>query len=113
MAGCRNAKKMGMPLLGLQDFILAGERRSDPIGRGTAEEVEMTEDIDTFASMFTGPPEGASRNDRRYCSFCGRSNDEVEEMVIGPCVLICADCVEMCADLVRERREAKAQAVQE
>lgn len=42
MAGCRNAKKMGMPSPCLQDFILAGERRSDPIGRGMAEEVEMT-----------------------------------------------------------------------
>lgn len=104
---------MGMPLLGLQACPVTGNRGSDHRCRGMAEEVEMTEDIDTFASMFTGPPEGASRNDRRYCSFCGRSNDEVEEMVIGPCVLICADCVEMCADLVRERREAKAQAVQE
>ena len=30
------------------------------------------------------------------CSFCGRSQNEVEQLVIGPGVNICKDCLDMC-----------------
>ena len=30
------------------------------------------------------------------CSFCGRTQNEVEQLIIGPGVNICKDCLDMC-----------------
>ncbi len=35
-----------------------------------------------------------------YCSFCGKSQHEVEKLIAGPTVVICDECVELCADIV-------------
>lgn len=34
------------------------------------------------------------------CSFCGKSQDQVERMISGPGVYICDTCVELCMDIV-------------
>ncbi len=34
------------------------------------------------------------------CSFCGKSQDQVERMISGPGVFICDSCVELCMDIV-------------
>lgn len=40
------------------------------------------------------------------CSFCGRSENDVEKMITGPNgVYICSDCVEICADILKKERE--------
>ena len=36
------------------------------------------------------------------CAFCGKTQDEVERMLIGPNIYICNECVELCYDLLRE-----------
>lgn len=36
------------------------------------------------------------------CNFCGKSQDEVERMIIGPGVNICNECIELCASLLGE-----------
>src|SRR5690554_2190251 len=35
-----------------------------------------------------------------YCSFCGKSQDEVKKLIAGPSVYICDDCVSLCTDIV-------------
>lgn len=30
------------------------------------------------------------------CSFCGRSQSQVDQLIIGPGVNICKDCIDMC-----------------
>jgi ATP-dependent Clp protease ATP-binding subunit ClpX len=37
-----------------------------------------------------------------YCSFCGKSQHEVQKLIAGPTVFICNECVELCADIVEE-----------
>ncbi|HZH26350.1 MAG TPA: ATP-dependent Clp protease ATP-binding subunit ClpX, partial [Azospirillaceae bacterium] len=37
-----------------------------------------------------------------YCSFCGKSQDEVEKLIAGPAVFICNECVTLCADILRD-----------
>ena len=37
-----------------------------------------------------------------YCSFCGKSQDEVKKLIAGPGVYICDECVELCNDILRE-----------
>lgn len=39
-----------------------------------------------------------------YCSFCGKSQDEVICLIAGPTVFICDECVAICVDVVSERR---------
>ena len=34
-----------------------------------------------------------------YCSFCGRSQDEVEQLIAGPTVYICDACVSLCVEI--------------
>jgi hypothetical protein len=40
-----------------------------------------------------------------YCSFCGKSQHEVSQLIAGPTVFICNECVDLCTDIIRERRE--------
>ena len=42
------------------------------------------------------------------CSFCGRSQNEVEQLVIGPGVNICKDCIEMCCNVLERDGERPA-----
>jgi ATP-dependent Clp protease ATP-binding subunit ClpX len=36
------------------------------------------------------------------CSFCGKSQDEVEKLIAGPDVYICDECIELCNEIVLE-----------
>ena len=37
-----------------------------------------------------------------FCSFCGRSESEVDKLIAGPNAFICNECIEMCVDLIAE-----------
>ncbi len=39
------------------------------------------------------------------CSFCGKRQDEVEHMIIGPGVNICNECISLCHSLLEENGE--------
>lgn len=42
------------------------------------------------------------------CSFCGKTQDEVEKLIAGPGgVFICDECVELCCDIIDEEFEAE------
>ncbi len=40
-----------------------------------------------------------------YCSFCGKTQNEVEKMITGPSVNICNECVDVCNDVIEESRK--------
>jgi ATP-dependent Clp protease ATP-binding subunit ClpX len=40
-----------------------------------------------------------------YCSFCGKSQDEVRKLIAGPTVYICDECVELCNEIIAEEYE--------
>lgn len=42
-----------------------------------------------------------SKDKLLYCSFCGKSQDEVKKLIAGPSVYICDDCVSLCTDIIR------------
>jgi ATP-dependent Clp protease ATP-binding subunit ClpX len=45
-----------------------------------------------------------------YCSFCGKSQNEVRKLIAGPSVYVCDECVELCNDIIREElQESQAQ----
>jgi ATP-dependent protease Clp ATPase subunit len=53
--------------------------------------------------MTENPPEikeAPKRRDKFYCSFCGKSQDEVFKLIAGPTVFICDGCVILCMDIV-------------
>ncbi|NLW03718.1 MAG: ATP-dependent protease ATP-binding subunit ClpX [Pseudomonadaceae bacterium] len=41
-----------------------------------------------------------SKDKLLYCSFCGKSQDEVKKLIAGPSVYICDDCVNLCTDII-------------
>lgn len=45
-----------------------------------------------------------------YCSFCGKSQNEVRKLIAGPSVYICDECVELCNDIIREEQEENEEA---
>ncbi len=40
------------------------------------------------------------------CSFCGKSQDEVEKLIAGPEVFICDECIELCNEIVHDDVDA-------
>ena len=38
------------------------------------------------------------------CSFCGKTEQDVQVLIAGPGVSICDECVDLCQELVRKRR---------
>ncbi|MCB0330090.1 MAG: AAA family ATPase, partial [Bdellovibrionales bacterium] len=41
-----------------------------------------------------------------FCTFCGKSQEEVQKLVAGPGVYICDECVELCNDILHEELAA-------
>lgn len=37
------------------------------------------------------------------CSFCGKSQKQVKQLIAGPGVYICDECIELCNEIIRER----------
>ena len=40
-----------------------------------------------------------------YCSFCGKSQNEVKKLIAGPSVHVCDECVALCNDIIRDDAE--------
>ena len=47
---------------------------------------------------------GDDKGDGRllYCSFCGKSQEEVKKLIAGPSVYVCDECVELCNDIIKD-----------
>ncbi|MDU7015963.1 MAG: ClpX C4-type zinc finger protein, partial [Streptococcus mitis] len=37
-----------------------------------------------------------------YCSFCGKSQEEVQKIIAGNNAFICNECVELAQEIIRE-----------
>ena len=48
-----------------------------------------------------GPAVGGAGSGSIYCSFCGRSKDDVPRIIAGPGVFICSECVAVCEQTFR------------
>ncbi len=44
-----------------------------------------------------------------YCSFCGKSQNEVRKLIAGPSVYVCDECVELCNDIIRDELQEDAE----
>ena len=49
---------------------------------------------------------GSDSKNTLYCSFCGKSQNEVRKLIAGPTVFICDECVELCLDIVGEENKS-------
>jgi ATP-dependent Clp protease ATP-binding subunit ClpX len=43
------------------------------------------------------------------CSFCGKTQKQVQQLIAGPGVYICDECVELCNEIIDERMAEAAQ----
>ena len=41
------------------------------------------------------------------CSFCGKTQDQVKQIVAGPGVYICNECVDLCKQIIDDAVDAK------
>lgn len=41
-------------------------------------------------------------NEQPFCSFCGKNQDQVKKIIVGPNAYICNECVELCIDIISE-----------
>ena len=48
---------------------------------------------------------GSDKYSNLFCSFCGKSQDEVKKLIAGPTVYICDECIELCNDIIAEEYE--------
>jgi len=48
------------------------------------------------------PQDRTLREKLLHCSFCGKSQHEVQKLIAGPAVFICDGCVDLCVDFVDE-----------
>lgn len=54
--------------------------------------------------------DGSSEDNKLlYCSFCGKSQNDVKKLIAGPSVFICDECVDLCNDIIREEIEEATQ----
>lgn len=40
------------------------------------------------------------------CSFCGKTQDQVEKLIAGPGVCICDECIELCLGIIEEEKSS-------
>lgn len=45
----------------------------------------------------------AKASGKLSCSFCGKSQHEVQRLITGPAVFICDECVELCNDILASK----------
>jgi ATP-dependent Clp protease ATP-binding subunit ClpX len=56
------------------------------------------------------PTKDEDRKQTLFCSFCGKSQDEVVKLIAGPTVFICNECVELCVDIIKTDKTSVADA---
>lgn len=49
-----------------------------------------------------GKASGGNGSKVLYCSFCGKSQNDVKKLIAGPSVYVCDECVDLCNDIIRE-----------
>ena len=71
--------------------------REDRLGRLEAAIAALT----TKIAVVTRPLRLAGgRHSTLYCSFCGKSQHEVDKLVAGPLIFICNECTDLCHGIV-------------
>ncbi len=51
-------------------------------------------------------------HDNLFCSFCGKSQKEVNKLIAGPAVYICDECIQLCSEIIEEETEKDAGALE-
>ena len=45
---------------------------------------------------------GISSDEKLYCSFGKKSQEQIRKLIAGPNVFICDECVDLCVDIVSD-----------
>jgi hypothetical protein len=56
--------------------------------------------VDARAPAPAVAPDGSPLPKTLYCTFCGKSQHEVQKLIAGPSVYICDECVDLCVSIV-------------
>ena len=50
--------------------------------------------------FFGAKTKHTDKEDTLQCSFCGKSQNEVQKLIAGPAVFICDECIETCKEII-------------
>ncbi|HKA21074.1 MAG TPA: ClpX C4-type zinc finger protein [Blastocatellia bacterium] len=50
----------------------------------------------------------ASKDITLRCSFCGKSQNEVNKLIAGPMVYICNECIDICNEIIADDEQYSA-----
>ncbi len=56
---------------------------------------------------------GKNETKLSYCSFCGKSQQEVKKLIAGPDVYICDECIALCDDIIHEEMTEEHEVVED
>jgi len=51
---------------------------------------------------------GTNKSKLLFCSFCKKSQHEIQLLISGPEAYICDECVELCNEIIREKLEEES-----
>ena len=64
---------------------------------------ELHEAARRYRRSIPAPTEQKLREDENSCSFCGKFENEVKNLVAGPAVFICNECIILCNQLIDDK----------
>ncbi len=80
--------------------------QSKVVGIGDEVTIKINEIEDELDSYLDGADEDQREKKELesniFCSFCGKGNLEVDQMIAGETAFICNECIDFCSDTVNE-----------
>ena len=119
----REALQLNHNYVGTEHVLLAIQREAEGVAWKALEELgvgasQLRETVlQTLSGWRGGPAQTGAVLGRptpvpsgKYvvCTFCGKSQTEVDKLIAGPEVYICNECVALCEQIIVEQREAAA-----
>ncbi len=102
-----HAKKMAGITSRLQNVMLTANITADELvgcARIVRKNHELFEGMGEKEQRQSPAPSEIGEIKEYFCSFCGKSNHQVNRMIAGPRVYICNECVDLCEDIISDFR---------
>lgn len=85
------------------DAAFGDEKTIERIGKLEAAQEQYEARISEWKELYDKDIDG----DKRHCSFCGKADNEIKQLIAGPRVHICNECVDLCGEIMKESRGRK------
>ena len=89
-----------------KDMSMSVAKLEEKLGYKLFVNLEAKVGTETYKQIKEESMANKGNDNKVYCSFCGRSEDQVRKLIAGPAgVYICDECIDICADILEEELE--------